>query len=60
MKLHALLLSALFSVIVSGCAVTTGPVNDGFELSQESHDIGSFFGDDLLRLKLDRAAKKDE
>lgn len=55
MKLQSLILLAILSVVASGCAVTTGPVNDGFELSNESTDSGKFFGEELLSLKVDAA-----
>ncbi len=55
MRLQSLTLLAIVSVVASGCAITTGPVNDGFELSNESLDNGKFFGEDLLTLEVDAA-----
>ncbi len=55
MKLQSLILLAMFSAVASGCAITTGPVDDGFALSNESLDNGKFFGEELLSLKVDVA-----
>lgn len=55
MKIQTLILLAIVNTVASACSITTGPVNDGFELSNESIDTGKFFGEELLSLKVDAA-----
>lgn len=46
-------------VLTAGCA-TSGPVDDGFDLSQESVNIGKFLGDDVLRVSLETSIEEPE
>lgn len=53
MKIKSHIALIALSMLSVGCAITTGPANDGFELSQESIDNGKFFGEELLSLTID-------
>lgn len=58
MKIQSQIALIVLSMLGTGCAITTGPVNDGFELSQESLDHGKFFGEDLLSLTIEPSELK--
>lgn len=60
MKMRTLLLSMILAIVSNGCAVTIGPPDDGVELSQESADIGYFFGEDFLTLEVDKESLKQD
>lgn len=58
MKTRTLLSSMTLAIASSSCAVSIGPPDDGVELSQESADIGYFFGEDFLTLEVDEETLK--
>ncbi len=48
-----------FATSLASCAAT-GPANDGFELSQESVNIGTLLGDDTLKVSVDTPIDKQK
>ena len=58
MNIQSHIVLVTLCVLGAGCSITTGPVNDGFELSQESIDHGRFFGEELLGLTVETSELK--
>lgn len=48
-----------FATTLVSCAAT-GPANDGFELSQESVDIGSLLGEEALTFRVDSVIDRQD